>query len=258
MPEGDDGSALRFLRVGMRYHLGPEVLADASFALGRGEFAFLTGPSGAGKSTLLQIASLLIRPTRGRVWVLGEETTGMTRPARARLRRRIGVIYQDFRLLDHLTVAENVALPLRLAGHLEEAVVAEYVHELLAWVGLADRLAAYPPTLSGGEKQRVAIARAVVAKPAIIVADEPTGSVDPEMALRILHLLVELNRLGTTVIVATHDRDLVTEIGGRVFTLARGCLAEPDPPMPVRNPLTGALAFPAATPPAAPAGESPP
>lgn len=238
MPEGDDGSALRFLRVGMRYHLGPEVLADASFALGRGEFAFLTGPSGAGKSTLLQIASLLIRPTRGRVWVLGEETTGMTRPARARLRRRIGVIYQDFRLLDHLTVAENVALPLRLAGHLEEAVVAEYVHELLAWVGLADRLAAYPPTLP--------------------VADEPTGSVDPEMALRILHLLVELNRLGTTVIVATHDRDLVTEIGGRVFTLARGCLAEPDPPMPVRNPLTGALAFPAATPPAAPAGESPP
>ena len=256
MAEGDQGPALRFERVGMRYRLGPEVLADASFALARGELAFLTGPSGAGKSTLLQIASLLIRPTRGRVWVLGEEATGMPRSARARLRRRIGVIYQDFRLLDHLTVAENVALPLRLAGHLEEAVVAEYVRELLAWVGLADRLAAYPPTLSGGEKQRVAIARAVVAKPAIIVADEPTGSVDPEMALRILHLLVELNRLGTTVVIATHDRDLVRAIGGRVFTLARGHLTEPEPPLPVRNPLTGARAFPTATHPAAPAQES--
>ncbi|RMF74145.1 MAG: ATP-binding cassette domain-containing protein [Alphaproteobacteria bacterium] len=258
MPKGDSSDALRFERVGMRYHLGPEVLTDASFALGRGEFAFLTGPSGAGKSTLLQIASLLIRPSRGRVWVLGEETTGLARPARARLRRRIGVIYQDFRLLDHLTVAENVALPLRLAGHLDEALVAEYVQELLSWVGLADRLTAYPPTLSGGEKQRVAIARAVVAKPAIIIADEPTGSVDPEMAVRILHLLVELNRLGTTVIVATHDRDLVAEIGGRVFALSRGRLAEPEPPMPVRNPLTGALAFPAGRQPAAAAEEAGP
>ena len=236
--------ALRFERVGMRYALGPEVLVDVSFALGAGEFAFLTGPSGAGKSTLLSIASLLIRPTRGRVEVLGAETTAMPRAQRARLRRRIGVVYQDFRLLDHLTVAENVALPLRLAGHLEEETVNAHVGELLAWVGLGDRMKAYPATLSGGEKQRVAIARAVVANPAIIIADEPTGSIDPEMALRILHLLVELHRHGTTVLVATHDRELIAEIGGRVLALERGRLVEETPPAPVRNPLTGALVFP--------------
>jgi len=203
---------VRFENVGKRYGMGDEVLRDISFHLEPGSFHFLTGPSGAGKSTLLKLIYMAIRPTRGVISLFGQNISKISRARLPRLRRRIGVVYQNFRLLDHLTALENVALPLRIAGA-SESLIEDHVKELLAWVGLADRLNARPPTLSGGEKQRVALARAVIAKPDLLLADEPTGSVDPDMGARLMHLLVELNKIGTTTIIATHDRQLVERMG---------------------------------------------
>ncbi len=222
----DAGPAVRFEGVGMRYGRGPEVLRDVSFDLPRGSFQFLTGPSGAGKSTLLKLIYLAEKPSTGFISLFGRETSAMSRDALPPLRRRIGVVFQDFRLLDHLTVFDNVALPLRVAG-VPRAQYAEDVAELLAWVGLGDRMEAYPPTLSGGEQQRACIARAVVNKPEILVADEPTGNVDPAMARRLLRLFVELNRLGATVLIASHDLSLVRSVDAPVFELADGHLAVP-------------------------------
>ncbi len=236
MPE-----AVRFERVGMRYHLDAEVLSDISFALEAGSFHFLTGPSGAGKSSLLRLLYLAGRPSRGRILIFGSDTAQIARRSRPALRRRIGIVFQDFRLLDHLTTAENVALPLQLAGGLDQATIHDHVTELLRWVGLGHRLDAYPPTLSGGEKQRAAIARAVVKKPDLLIADEPSGNVDPEIARRLMHLFLELNRLGTTTLVATHDTELVEAVGGRVLRLERGRLAEIEDRGPLRNPITGTL-----------------
>jgi len=176
---------VRFENVGMRYGLGPEVLRDISFSLERGALHLLTGPSGAGKTSLLKLIYLAERPSRGMISMFGRDTGAMLRDELPPLRRRIGVVFQDFRLLDHLTVLENVALPRRVMGQTEAQYRAD-VEELLAWVGLGNRLNAKPPTLSGGEKQRVAIARAVVAKPELLLADEPTGNVDPEIGGRIM------------------------------------------------------------------------
>ena len=199
------GTIVEFDRVGLRYGTGAEVLRDLDFRLAAGGFYFLTGPSGAGKTSLLKLLYLAQRPTRGRIQLFGEELTDAPRDVLPGYRRRIGVVFQDFRLIRHLSAFDNVALPLRIAGH-GEAEVEGPVREMLAWVGLADRASARPPTLSGGEQQRVAIARAVIARPELLVADEPTGNVDADMAQRILHLFTALNRLGTTVVVATHDR----------------------------------------------------
>ncbi len=207
----------------MGYGRGPEVLRDLDFEIEHGSFHFITGASGAGKSSLLKLIYLAQKPSRGRIEMLGQDLGRMSPEARMKMRRRIGVVFQELRLLDHLSAFDNAALPLRIAGHRPADYRAD-VAELLAWVGLKDRMAARPPWLSGGEKQRLAIARAVVARPHILLADEPTGNVDNEAAMRILRLFTELNRLGTTVLVASHDEELVARAGQPVLHLHNGRL----------------------------------
>jgi len=206
-PRGEN--IIRFDSVGLRYGLGPEVLRDVTFALPSGSFHFLTGPSGAGKSSLLRLMYLGLRPTRGRVVLFDRDIAATRRYELPALRRRIGVVFQEFRLLDHLTALDNVALPLRVRG-VRESEIRKHVPELLSWVGLADQLQAKPSTLSGGQKQRVAIARAVIGRPDLLLADEPTGNVDDHIAMRLMHLFEELNKLGTTIVVATHNESLVS------------------------------------------------
>jgi cell division transport system ATP-binding protein len=216
---------VRFENVGMRYGAGPEVLRDVNFALEPGSFTFLTGPSGAGKSTLLKLVFLAEKPSRGTVSLFDHDLSLLKRNQLPALRRRIGVVFQEFRLLDHMSAFDNVALPLRLAGKR----IGEYrrdVEELLAWVGLGERMNDKPATLSGGEQQRVAIARAVVAKPDLLLADEPTGNVDHDMGERLIRLFVELNRFGTTVMIATHDRALIESARAREMRLVDGRLIE--------------------------------
>jgi cell division transport system ATP-binding protein len=203
---------IRFENVGMRYGGGPEVLRDISFKLDAGSFYFLTGSSGAGKSSVLKLIYMSERPSRGLVWLFDKQVSSLPRRELPPLRRHIGVIFQDFRLINHLSTFDNVALPLRLAGE-KEVKIKDTVADLLTWLGLAGCIDARPPTLSGGQQQRVAIARAVIARPSLILADEPTGNVDDAMAMRLLRLLEEMNRLGTTVMVATHNHYLATRLG---------------------------------------------
>lgn len=210
-----------FENVGVRYGLGGEVLRDVTFDLQPGSMHFLTGSSGAGKTTLLKLLYLAHRPSRGVVNMFGQDMADVTRAELPRLRRRVGVVFQDFRLFDHLSAFENIAMPLRISG-VPKAQIKTDVEELMSWVGLEDRLKAKPPTLSGGEKQRVAIARAIINKPELLLADEPTGNVDPEMAHRLMHLFVELNSLGATTVIASHDEALVEEIGAPVLRLEKG------------------------------------
>ncbi|HEY2526804.1 MAG TPA: cell division ATP-binding protein FtsE [Xanthobacteraceae bacterium] len=214
---------IRFENVGLRYGLGQEVLRDLSFRIDSQSFQFLTGPSGAGKTSLLRLLFLSLRPTRGLITMFDRDAATLTSNGRATLRRRIGIVFQDFRLLDHMTTYENVALPLRVLGK-EEAEYRNEVIELLRWVGLGERMAALPPILSGGEKQRAAIARAVIARPQLLLADEPTGNVDPNLAQRLLRLFVELNRSGTSVVIATHDIALMDEYDARRLVLHEGRL----------------------------------
>jgi cell division transport system ATP-binding protein len=224
LPSLDD-DAVRLDRVSLSYGPGADVLSDVSLALRPGSMTFLTGPSGAGKSSLLKLAYLSLRPNSGRVSLFGIDTNRQSRAGLTALRRRIGVVFQEFRLLDHLTAYENAALPLRVAGDNEKRY-REDVVELLRWVGLGDRLNAKPTTLSGGEKQRVAIARAVVGKPDLIIADEPTGNVDEEMGERLIRLFRELNkRLSTTLLIATHDMALVRSSRADVLRLADGMVS---------------------------------
>ncbi len=212
---------VRFQGVAMRYANGPEVLKDVTFHLEAGSYHFLTGPSGAGKSSLLRLMYLAHRASRGTVKVFGHDIAATPRRLLPGLRRRVGVVFQDFRLLDHLSARDNVALTLRIAGVREDTIRA-HVAELLSWVGLGDRLDATPATLSDGEKQRVAIARAVIGRPSLLLADEPTGSIDELQGMRILRLFEELNRIGTTVVVATHDQRLIARFNHRVLRLADG------------------------------------
>ncbi|HEY1978772.1 MAG TPA: cell division ATP-binding protein FtsE [Xanthobacteraceae bacterium] len=214
---------IRFENVGLRYGLGPEVLRDLSFRIDTHSFQFLTGPSGAGKTSLLRLLFLTLKPTRGLITMFDHDTARLSKDDRATLRRRIGIVFQDFRLLDHLTTYENVALPLRVIGKEEAGYRAEVI-ELLHWVGLGERLTALPPVLSGGEKQRAAIARAVIARPQLLLADEPTGNVDPNLGQRLLRLFIELNKSGTAVVIATHDIALMDEYDARRLVLHEGRL----------------------------------
>ncbi len=208
-----EGALVRFENVGLRYGMGPEVLRDLTFSIEPQTFQFLTGPSGAGKTTLLRLILLALRPTRGFISVFGRMSHELDKDEVTGLRRRIGVVFQDFRLLDHLTTYENVALPLRVRGR-EEATYRAEVTELLQWVGLGERMHILPPILSGGEKQRAAIARALIARPELLLADEPTGNVDPALARRLLRLFVELHKSGTSVVIATHDLELMNQFDG--------------------------------------------
>lgn len=229
------GEIVKFDNVGLRYGTDQEVLSDLSFTLFPGSFYFLTGASGAGKTSLLKLLYLAQRPSRGAIRMFGKDMITLPRRRLPDFRRRLGVVFQDFRLIDHLSAFDNVALPLRLSGA-PEAKVLKAVSDLLEWVGLTHRSQALPSTMSGGEQQRVAIARAVIARPRMLIADEPTGNVDPEMALKLLRLFEALNnRVGTTVVVATHDVHLLKKVpDSLIMRLHKGRLSDP----------TGALRFP--------------
>jgi cell division transport system ATP-binding protein len=248
MTQAAEGEIVHFDNVGLRYGTDREVLSDVSFTLFPSSFYFLTGASGAGKTSLLKLLYLAQRPSRGMIRMFGADAITVPRQRLPGMRRRIGVVFQDFRLVQHLSAFDNVALPLRVAG-VTERDLAKPVADMLEWVGLADRLDARPATLSGGEQQRVAIARAVIGRPEILFADEPTGNVDPEMALKLLRLFEALNRLGTTVVVATHDVHLLQKVpDSLIMRLDRGRLSDP----------TGALRYPprrATMPAGGPAGD---
>ncbi len=231
---GAEGHIVQFDNVGLRYGTEREVLSDISFTLHPGSFYFLTGASGAGKTSLLKLLYLAQRPSRGIVRMFGTDLITTPRHRLPEFRRRIGVVFQDFRLVPNLSAFDNVALPLRVSG-MPDSQIRKPVAEMLDWVGLDQRADARPATLSGGEQQRVAIARAVIARPRILVADEPTGNVDPDMALKLLRLFEALNRLGTTVVVATHDVHLLKKVpDSLIMRLDRGRLSDP----------TGALRYP--------------
>jgi len=212
---------IQFEDVGLSYGDGPPVLKNLSFRVAPGSFHFLTGPSGSGKTSLLRLLLLSRRPSTGHIVMFGDDTTGLTGDSLLAVRRRIGIVFQEFRLLEHLTTYENVALPLRVQG-LPDSAYRENVTELLEWVGLGTRMQALPDVLSGGEKQRAAIARAVISKPELLLADEPTGNVDPELSERLMHLFAELNRMGTTVIVATHETTLLDKFAVPRMQLSDG------------------------------------
>ncbi|MEM6617135.1 MAG: cell division ATP-binding protein FtsE [Pseudomonadota bacterium] len=201
---------VRFENIGLRYGVGTEVLSDVTFNIEPGSFHFLTGPSGAGKTSLLRLIFMSIQPTRGLISLFDRDIASLSRADLSDLRSRIGIVFQDFRLLDHLTTFENVALPLRVTRQRPSAYQHD-VEELLEWVGLGDRMHVHPPVLSGGEKQRAAIARAVISQPELLLADEPTGNVDPQLARRLMRLFLELNKLGTSIVVATHDIALMDQ-----------------------------------------------
>jgi cell division transport system ATP-binding protein len=234
MTTSADGEIVHFDNVGLRYGTEREILSDISFTLYPGSFYFLTGASGAGKTSLLKLLYLAQRPSRGMIRMFGSDAIMLPRERLPGFRRRLGVVFQDFRLVPHLSAFDNVALPLRVAG-VEEKDLAKPVADMLRWVGLEDRMAARPATLSGGEQQRVAIARAVIGRPDMLIADEPTGNVDPDMAVKLLRLFEALNRLGTTVVVATHDVHLLKKVPeSLIMRLDKGRLSDP----------TGALRYP--------------
>lgn len=215
---------LSFENVGLRYGVGPETLRDVTFEVAPRSFQFLTGPSGAGKTTLMRLIIMALKPTRGLINIFGRDSATLDKDEITETRRRIGVVFQDFRLLDHLTLYENVALPLRVLGR-EESSYRSEVTELLKWVGLGERKHSLPSVLSGGEKQRASIARALISQPKLLLADEPTGNVDPTLARRILRLFVELHKSGTAVIIATHDLSLMDQYDeARRLVLADGRL----------------------------------
>ncbi len=204
-----------------RYPDGPAALSDITFRIAPGETVAVLGPSGAGKSSLLRLIYLALRPSRGLINMFDRDVATQPRADIQDLRRRIGVVFQDFRLIEHLSALDNVALPLRVAG-MSPTQIKSNVLELLNWAGLTDHLDSRPATLSGGQQQRVAIARAVISRPQLLLADEPTGNVDNEMAMRLIYLFDELNKMGTTVIIATHNEELVSSFSHPVIHLENG------------------------------------
>ncbi|MGH8271891.1 MAG: cell division ATP-binding protein FtsE [Gammaproteobacteria bacterium] len=217
---------IHFKGIGKRYPNGHEALVGVNFELEAGEMAFLTGHSGAGKSTLLKLIALLERPTRGQLFVAGRNLTQLARWRVPYHRRRVGVVFQDHKLLTDRTVFDNVALPLVASGF-PQREVGRRVRAALDQVDLLTRERAYPLELSSGEQQRVGIARAVVARPPLLIADEPTGNLDPELSLEIMRLFERFNAVGVTVLIASHDHGLIAKLGHRVLSLAAGRLVVP-------------------------------
>lgn len=214
---------ISFEYVGLRYGIGPEVLSDISFTLEPGSFHFLTGPSGAGKTSLMRLMYLAHLPSRGIIRIFGENVVTTKREKRMEIRQKIGTVFQDFRLLPHLSAFDNVALPMRIAGRADHDIK-NNVSELMEWVGLSDYMKALPNTLSGGQQQRVAVARAVVARPKLLLADEPTGNLDDKIGSRIFKLFEQLNKTGTSIVVATHNLDMMREFKHPCMVLDNGSM----------------------------------
>lgn len=229
---------IRYDHVGLRYGIGPEVLSDINFTLNPGSFHFLTGPSGAGKTSLMTLLYLGRKPTRGIISMFGQNIGSMNRAQLAPIRQRIGVVFQDFRLMSHLSAFDNVALPLRIAGKPEKEIKSN-VDELMHWVGLGDHLNALPNTMSGGQQQRIAIARAVITRPRLLLADEPTGNLDDEIGFRLMHLFEQLNRMGTTILIATHNQAMMDRFNHGRLILDKGSLRI-EPPRKTETSMEGA------------------
>ncbi len=219
---------IRYEHVGLRYGIGPEVLEDINFQLDPGSFHFLSGPSGAGKTSLLSLMYLGRMPTRGLIQMFGQNIGELGRDQLAAMRQRVGVVFQDFRLLNHMSAFDNVALPLRIQGRPEKEIQ-NNVAELLDWVGLGDQKYALPNTMSGGQQQRVAIARAVITRPRLLLADEPTGNLDDEIGFRLMALFDQLNKMGTTVVIATHNQAIIDKFGHKRMILEKGRLHIEEP-----------------------------
>ena len=214
---------IKFEHIGLRYGIGPEILSDINFSLEPGSFHFLSGPSGAGKTSLMSLLYLGRKPTRGMITMFGQKTGSLSREQLAAQRQRIGVVFQDFRLLNHMSAFDNVALPLRISGKNEKEIRSN-VDELLDWVGLGDAKQALPNTLSGGQQQRIAIARAVIPRPRLLLADEPTGNLDDEIGMRLMNLFEQLNKMGTTIVIATHNHAMMESFGHPRLVLDKGHL----------------------------------
>ena len=229
---------IKFEFVGLRYGVGPEVLSDVNFTLEPGSFHFLTGASGAGKTSLLSLMYLGRKPTRGLVSMFGQNINKLERKQLWSLRQRIGVVFQDFRLLPHLSAFDNVALPLRIMGRPEKET-RNNVGELLEWVGLGDYKNALPQTLSGGQQQRVAIARAVIGRPKLLLADEPTGNIDDEIGFRLMNLFEQLNRMGTTIVIATHNHAIMEKFGHSRLILEMGSMRVEETRSSLRRKMEG-------------------
>jgi len=229
---------IKFENVGLRYGLGEEVLKDVSFALEPGSFHFLSGPSGAGKTSLLRLMYLGKQPTRGLVTMFGKSINTLSREHICAMRQKIGVVFQEFRLLPHLSVFDNVALPLRIS-EVSEKEIQNNVSELLEWVGLGAHQDALPETLSGGQQQRVAIARAVIARPKLLLADEPTGNLDDTIGVRLMNLFEQLNRMGTTIVVASHNQNLMDQFGHQRLLLDQGSLYVQESKNFIRDKIEG-------------------
>ncbi len=219
---------IKFENIYFRYDCdGEDILRDVSFTLERGSYHFLTGPSGAGKTSLTTLMYLGNIPTRGKITMFGQDIDKATREDLFSLRQRIGVVFQDFRLLNHLSTFDNVALPLRILGRPEDEINS-HVNELLDWVGLGKHKKHLPKKLSGGQQQRVAIARAVIGRPKLLLADEPTGNLDDEIGFRLMGLFEQLNRMGTTIVIATHNQQIIEQFGHPCLTLDNGLVHQED------------------------------
>ncbi len=216
---------ISFEEVGLRYGSQPEVFSGVNFTLSQGDFYYLSGPSGAGKTSLIELLSLTQKPTRGFIRMFGQVIEHSDRQSLVQIRRKIGIVFQDFRLLNHLSVFENVALPLRIKG-VPQQHIKKTVEELLEWIGLGQRMNFRPEILSGGEQQRVSIARAIISQPHLLLADEPTGNLDPEISAKLLKLLEQLNRMGTTIVMATHNEHIIRQNPHTILHLNDGILTE--------------------------------
>jgi cell division transport system ATP-binding protein len=223
-------SMLRLEHVAMRYGTGPEVLREVNLTLGRGEFVFVMGPSGAGKTSLLRLLALLRLPSAGRLTMFGDDTALLTRDRLAAMRRRIGMVFQDVRLIDHLSTFDNVALPLRINGAQDEQI-GGLVSEMLIWLGLGHVIHVKPTSLSMGQRQLVSVARAVITRPNLLLADEPTSHMDGKIARRLMHLFTQLCSFGTTVVLSTHSEDLIERYPHPILHLAQGRLTGPLQPL---------------------------